>query len=229
MKKLAVANLILVLILSIAIPVNAEMTTNVRVGNNLVVTYDFKNLNQTVYDQAFAQFKADTIPNTIVKNLAQKNQPLVHWGFGPEPLAFDNGTRSIYNEFFLGGSDIISVAINTTTFGCMYQVKTDWRKFQLNLTSNYVVNFAKNLLTPVAQWSRLNSTTFFYENNQTGSFDMLFYITLPASATGIQVQGDTISYELPPVLEDQLFDSPFLILGALAVALIIILLYRKTK
>jgi hypothetical protein len=229
MKKLAVANFILVLMLSISIPVKAEMTANVRVDSSLFVTYDFKNLNQTVYEQAFAQFKADTIPNLIVKNLAQKNQTLVHWGLGPEPLEFDNGTRSIHTEFFLGGSDIVSLTINTTTLIHMYQVKTDWRKFQLNLTSNYIMDFAKNLLTPVAQWPRLNSTTFFYENNQTGSLNISFYITLPASATGIQVQGDTISYELSPVLEDQLLDSPFLILGSLVVALIMILLYRKTK
>jgi len=235
MKKFALANLITILILSVAFPVNAQITTKSTVDDSLFITYDFEKLNQTVFEEAFTKFKPETIPEAIVKNLEKKNQTLVRYGFGAQPLEFDNDTKTIRTSFFLGGSDIISFTVNKTTLKRTYQVKTEWRKFQVNLTSSFPLDFAQHLAKPVAEWQKINYTdtqgivhsAYYYENRQTGMLVMFFYIILPASASRIQVQGDTIFYDMPPYLEDQLLDSPFLILGVLAAALVIILIYRK--
>jgi hypothetical protein len=56
-----------------------------------------------------------------------------------------------------------------------------------------------------------------------------FDLALPSSASNVKVQGDTIFYDMPPRLEDQLLNSPFLILGAIAIVLAIALIYRKVR
>ncbi len=237
MKNFALITIIAILILSIALPVSAQITTKSTVDDSLFVTYDFQNLNQTVYEKATTQFSAETIPQAIVKNLEQQNKTLVRYGFGAQPLAFDNATRTIHTSFFLGGFDIISFAVDETTMKRTYQVKTEWRKFQVNLTDDFPIDFAQHLDRPVAEWQKINYTdtqgsvhpAYYYENNQTGTLDMLFYLILPASASNIQVDGDIVTYVMPPRFEDQLLNSPFLILGALAVALVIVLIYRKAR
>jgi len=237
MKKFAHAIILTILILLVSLPVNAQITTKSTVDDNIFITYDFENLDQSTYEKAVTQFDAETIPKTIVANLEEKNQTQVQYGFSAQPLVFDNVTRTILTSFFLGGSDIVSFTVNTTTMKRTYQVKTEWRKFQVNLTDNFSIDFAQHLATPVADWQKINytdtqgsiHTAYFYENNQTGTLDISFYLILPASASSVQVDGDTVIYEMSPRLEDQLLNSPFLILGALTVALVIVLIYRKAR
>jgi len=231
MRKIACANLITILILSIVLPVNASITTEARVDDSIFITYNFENLDQTLYNQieANTQFNITTIPETILKSMQQKDHDLISWWLGPETNIYDAANRAIQISFFLGGSDIISFTINGTTMKRTYQVKTEWRKFQVDLTGNFSVDFAEHLSKPVEEWQKTNATTFYYENKQTGMLDMFFYLVLPASASSIRVQGDTIFYDTPPRFEDQLLNSPFLILGVLAVALVIVLIYRKAR
>jgi len=229
MKKLALATLIIALTFSVALPVNAQTTIKCAVDDTLFVAYDFENLDQAVFELAKIQFNAETIPNIIVKNLEQTDQTLVRFGFGSQPLVFDNDTNTIHTSFFLSGSDIISFSVNRTTMERTYRVKTDWRKIQVNLTSNFSIDLAQSLAKPVAEWQKPNETTFHYETEQQDTLNIIFDIILPSSASNVQVQADTITYDMPPRLEDQLLNSPFLILGALAIGLIIILIYRKVR
>jgi len=221
MRKIVLASLIAVLILSAVLPVNASITTKAAVDDSLFITYDFENIDPIIYDQIKAnpQFNISTIPQTIIKNLEEKNQKLVKWG----------ANQAVHISFFLSGSDIISFTVNETTLKRTYQVKTEWRKFQIDLTGNFSIDFAQRLAQPVAEWQKKYKTTFYYENSETGALDVFFNLVLPASAERVQVEGDTVFYDMPPRFEDQLLNSPFLILGAIAVALVIVLIYRKAR
>lgn len=232
MRKTAYLTLATILILSVIIPVNASTSaTKVTVDDSLFVTYDFENLNSTLYNQikTNTQFNISTIPQTIKQNMEQKDQKLVNWWPGPQTNMYDDANNAIHISFFLGGSDIISFKVNGTTLKRSYELNTEWRKFQISLTNNLTLNFAQYLDKGVADWQKTNATTFYYENKQTGTLEITFSIVLPSSASNIRVQGDTISYDMPPRLEDQLLNSPFLILGAIAVALVIALIYKKTR
>jgi len=239
MRKIALFNLIIILILSTALPVNAQITTKSTVDDSLFVTYDFENLDPTIYNETKTNpnFNTSTIPQTIAKNMEQNNQPQVKWGPGPQTNIYNDTNNAIHISFFLSGSDIISYTLNRTTMKRTWQVKTEWRKFKVNLTSDFSIDFTEDLAKPIADWQKVNYTdtqgnlhlAYYYENKQTAPLDMFFSIILPSSASNIGVQGDTVIYDMPPSFEDQLLNSPFLILGALAVILVIILIYRKVR
>jgi len=229
MNKIALVGLIIILALFAALPVDATITTEVKIDDNLFVTYDFESLDQQVYDQAVNEFKAETIPQAIIENFEHQGRTQVEYDFGPQPLVFDNETRAIHASFFLSGSDIISFTSNRTSMKRTYQVRTDWRKFHLDLTSDFPIEFAQHLATPLEDWQKSNATTFYYESEQTDAPAIAFYLSLPPSASDIRVGNDIIFYDILPNLGDQLLNSPFLILGALAVLLIIALIYRKAR
>jgi len=232
MKKFALASLITALVLSAVVPVNAPITIQSTVDDSIYVVYNFENLDPIVYNEnkANQQFNSSTIPQIIVENLEKQNLKLVKWSYGsPKDIVYDDATMSIRTSFYLGGSDIISLTVNKTTMKRTYQVNTEWRVFQIDLTGNFSIDFAQHLVKPVEEWQKTNATTFYYENKQTGMSDVFFYLILPASASSIQVHGDIVTYDMPPLLEDQLLNSPFLILGAIAVALVIVLIYRKAR
>ena len=227
MKRALLATVFVCLLtLALSTLANAEITGNISVGEDLYVTFDFISLDQTVYDQAKTQFTNEKIPDLISNNFAQKNQTA---GKRALPLDVDDLTRSISSSFYLGGSAIISFTVNKTTLKRMYEVKTDWRKIKVNLTDTFSVDFAQYAATPVAEWQKQDATTFYYENRNTGTLGVFFYLRLPASASQVRVEGDTVFFEMPPLTEDIFLGTPFLILIALAIALVIILLYRKVR
>jgi len=231
MKKGVFAALAAVLFLFI-LPVNAQITVNSTVDDSVFVSYSFENLDADVYSAIMANldFNSSTIPKMIMQNLQEQNFKLVRWGLGPQPdIVSDDATRSIKTEFYLGGSDIISFTFNRTTMSRIYKVRTDWRKIKVNLTTNLTVDFASRLAKPLAEWQKTSPTTFFYQNSEPNTIDILFYLNIPQSASRIQVQADTVTYEMPPLLSDQLINSPFLVLGAIAVALVIALVYRRAR
>ncbi len=231
MKKGALATFAALLFLLI-LPVNAQITVNSTVDDSIFASYSFDNLNADVYSaiKANPDFNSSTIPQLIVQNFQEQNLKLVQWGLGPQPdIVFDDATMSITAEFYLGGSDIISFTLNRTTMSRIYQVRTDWRKITLNLTTNLTIDFASRLGQPLAEWHKSSSTTFFYDSSEPNTVDILFYFTVPTSASQIQVDTDTVTYEMPPSLSDQLINSPFLILGTMAVVLVIVLLYRRAR
>ncbi len=227
MKKSVFAALSVMLVVFLVMPVCAEISVTVRSGDSLSVIYEFKNLDQSVYDQAKTQFSADTIPRIIADNMATENRT-VQWSV-TDGSFFDDATRTIHNSFTLSGSGVITSSLNKTDLKQSYEVRTDWRKFKVNLTDNFSFDFNQYAATPVAEWQKPNATTFYLENRATGTLDLQFYIVLPASASEIQAVSDTISYKRPGSVVDQFLYSPFPVLVALAVALVIVLLYRRLR
>jgi hypothetical protein len=224
MKKYLLVILAGALVSSSIICVNGEITANVNVDENLFVTYEFKNLDQQVFDQS--QLTPEKIPGIIASNLEKSNKTVL---WSAAALEENATSRTIRNSFYLGGTAIVSSSVNRTTLRRVYEIKTGWRKFKVNITDSLPIDFASALAAPVADWQKTGATTFYYENTNTGTLDVLFYLALPESASGVRVQGDTVFYEAPPLLEDQLLGTPFLILIALAVILLIIVLYRKVR
>src|SRR3990170_2811667 len=189
LRKTALAPLIAILIFSVILPVNASTSaTKATVDDSLFVTYDFKNLNSTLYNQvkANAQFNISTIPQTIKQNMEQRDLKLVNWWPGPRTSIYDDANNATRISFFLGGSDIVSFKVNGTTMKRTYQVNTEWRRFQVNLTSDFAVDFAQSLDKRVAEWQS-NATSFHYENKQTDALEVAFTLVLPTSASNVQV------------------------------------------
>jgi len=129
----------------------------------------------------------------------------------------------------LSGSDIITFTFNKTTMARLYQVRTEWRKFNVNLTENFSIDFTKYFGTPMAAWERIDSEKAYYHEYTEDSLTSSCKFVLPKTATNIQVIGDTIFFETPPLLEDVLLNSPFLILGALIIVIIIAFIYRGIR
>lgn len=227
MNKPVFAALVIMLTVFLVVPVRAEVSVTVRVDNNLSVIYEFRNLDQSVYDDAKARFAADTIPKIIVANMANENRT-VEYGV-TDATYFDDATRTIRNSFTLSGSGIISSSLNKTDLKQVYEVRTDWRRFKVDLTGSFSYDFNNYAATPVAEWQKPNATTFYLENRATGTLDLQFYIVLPASASEVHAVSDTISYEMPGSSVDQFLYSPFPILIGLAVVLVIVLLYRRLR
>jgi hypothetical protein len=221
---------LIVLAVGLVAPVFASVSVESTVGDNIAIIYNFENLDSTIYNEAIANklFNSSTIPQIIKKNLETQNLQNVNYGF--QPNTYDNATKTIRVSFYLNGSDIISFTFNRTIMRKTYQVKTDWRKFQVNLTNSFSINFTQYFAEPVEKWKQPNQTTYYIETHGTGFFDVLsFKLTLPVTAINVQSQGDTITYEFPPYFEDVFLNSPFLILAVLILVIIVALIYRKVR
>jgi hypothetical protein len=210
------------------VPAHASVSVESTVNESIYAVYNFQNLNSTVYDEVKnnPQFNVSTIPMTIVRNLENQGRIQVNWGFGPQAdLVFNDAARTVQVSFYLWGSDIISSGVNQTTMKRTCQVKTDWRKFQLSLTSSFSLNFTQILAKPVAEWQKTNEYTFLYEGQ-----DISFKFILPQTATQVQAQEDTITFEAGSLsFWDIFLNSPFLILAVLIIVVIIALIYRKVR
>jgi hypothetical protein len=116
-----------------------------------------------------------------------------------------------------------------------YYLRTDWRKFQLNLTDEISLDFNKYFGITMDQWQKINYTLngkvhpAYYHNFTDQNIDAFCYFILPAEATNVQAVGNIIIFELPPSFEDSLLNSPLLILGALIVVVVASSLYRKVR
>jgi len=241
MKKLALAHLLFFpLLVTLITPVCASVKIQAVIGQDVHVVFDFESINSTLYTEIVQQgvFNVSTIPQTIVKNLEERNLTDVTWGYDPEVEMFNDATKSIHVDFYLYGSDIVSLTSNKTTMNRIYNVRTDWRNFHVNLTNEFSLDFTEYFNEPVDEWQRINNYTlnakkhpaYYYNFTDSNTFDPLFYFVLPATAINVHAVGDTIIFELPPSFEDSLLNSPFLILGAIIVLLIIVFsLYRKIR
>ena len=240
MRKSVVALLAVVSIAQFVLSASASsVTMRSFVDDNLLVTYNFAGFDDSIYNQIKnnAQFNASTIPEIIMNGLAEKNLKQVDWGPTPQPITYDDANRAIDVSFFLSGSDIVSFSINRTSISRTYKVTTEWQKFQVNLTSNLSVGFAAAFDKAVSEWQRTSYAdasqkvhpAFYYRNNQTSTVAVSFYLILPSSASNVSVEGDIVTYQMPPMFADQLLSSPLLVLAALIIVLVIVLLYRKAR
>lgn len=238
MKKLGVAYLLLTLFATLIASAHAFVTIQATIDQNIRVVFDFENINSTIYEEIKQHeplFNRSTIPQTIVNNLKERNLTRVTY-HDPE-LVFNDADKSIHATFYLSGSDVLEFTFNKTTMAKLYHVRTDWRRFHVNLTDLLSLNFTEYFGTPMAQWQKINYTDFenrvhpAYYHNYTGPspFDPICYFVLPSTATNVRTLEDTIIFEIPASLEDSLLNSPFLILGALIIVNIAVFLYWKAR
>jgi len=238
MKKLVCAHLLfLLLIVMFITSVHASVTVQAIIDQDIHVAFNLENINSTIYWIIKNEnlITESTIPNIILENLEQQQVEVY-----TQPIIFNDTTSSIYVAFSLTGSDILNFTGNTKSMTRTYHVRTDWRKFQLNLTNGFLLNFADFFGEPVDdssyEWERINYTlnekthpAYYYNFTDSDTFDPVCYFILPAAATNVQAVEDIIFFDLPLPFEDSLLNSPFLILGALIVINIAFFVYRKMR
>jgi len=235
MQRLIAVLLILVLFSALITSVHASVTIQAVIDQNIHVVFNFENINSTIYAdiKQHPSLNHSTIPQIIVKNLKERN--LTRVVYHDSELVFNDLNKSVHATFYLSGYDILNFTLTAMTR--TYRVRTDWRKFNVNLTDRFSLNFTEYFGTPIAQWQRINYTdlenrihpAYFYNYTGPSPFDPLCYFILPTNATNVRAVEDTIIFEAPASLEDALLNSPFLILGALIVVNIVAFVYRRVR
>jgi hypothetical protein len=230
MKKIVRARahlLFLLLVVVLVTPVHASVTTQ-----DIQVLFDFRNISSDIYGNI--TITETTIPETIKNNLMQRG--LTHVDYRYASLDFNSTENSLHVAFILFGSDILNFTVNTKALAKTYRVRTDWRKFQVNLTDGFSLNFTEYFGEPVERWQRINYTlnakkhpAYYHNFTDSNTIDPACYFILPAAATNVQITGDILTFELSLSFGDSLLNSPFSILGALIVVNIAFFLYRKVK
>ena len=236
MRELTATSFLLVLLVTLVTPAYASVTIQATIDQNIHVVFDFQNISSEIYNETIRQhlFNVSTIPRAIEESLEEKNLKNTECMYDPTQEIFDDSTRSIHVEFLLIGSDIIRIAVSKATTNKIYNVRTDWRKFHVNLTDNYALDFNEYFGRPIAEWEFGNKTTpatYYYNHTSSIKFDPICYFALPSRAINphIAEDGDTIVFELPPSLGESLLNSPFLILVALIIVNVVAVLYRKIR
>jgi len=237
MKKIVCAHLLfLLLIVTFITSVHASVTVQAIIDQDVHVAFNLENINSTIYWAIKNEnlINTSTIPNSILKKLEQQN--LTHVDVYTQPIAFNDSESSIYVAFSLTGSDILNFTVNTKAMTRTYHARTEWRKFQVNLTNGFSLDFNEYFGEPVERWQRINYTlnakthpAYYYDFTDSNTFDPACYFILPAAATNVQVAEDILTFELPLSFGDSLLNSPFLILGALIVVIIAFFLYRRVR
>ena len=248
MKKLVGAPfLFIVLLFALITPAYSSVTMQAIIDQDVCVTLDFKNMNSTIYWTIYNEslITERTIPDIILENLRQQNLTHVDY-YVPKPLAFNDSTLSLRVTFCLYGSDILNFTVNTKSMRKTYYVRTDWRKFQFNVTDGISLDSNEYFGPPISHhppsppsppWQITNYTdsegkihrAYFCNYTNSNSFDPLCYFILPTKASNIHAVNDTVIFELPPSFEDSMLNSPFLILGAIIFVIIASSLYRKVR
>ncbi len=229
------------LLIAGGVPTYASTTVTAVLGEKILVVFDFENFNSTVWDkieQYKFLFNDLTFPMIIKNKLSEQNLNLVT--YSDSKLEFNSSARSMRASFTLSGLDIVSFTYNKTTAGKIYQVETGWRNFYTDFKDGQgvpflILDFTKYFGEPVSKWKKDENYTwngrshlaYYYNYDGPSSFDSSCYFILPEEATNVKVVGNTITFELPPTLEDALINSPLLILGALIATVAIASIYRK--
>ncbi len=235
MKKIVRARahvLFLLLVVVLVTPVHASVTTQAIINQDIQVLFDFRNISPDIYENITVT--ETTIPETIKNNLMQRG--LTHVDYRYAPLDFNSTENSLHVAFTLFGSDILNVTVNTKAMTKTYHVRTEWRKFQVNLTNGFSLNFTESFGEPVERWQRINYTlnakthpAYYHNFTDSNTIDPACYFIMPAAATNVQVTGDILAFGLPLSFGDFLLNSPFLILGALIVVIIAFFLIRRVR
>ena len=227
MKNSVLSCLALILMLTVVTPVYASVEVQATIDEVIHVVFNFGNV--THYEEIKNVVTEFTIPEIILSNMEERNLTDVEYGW--EPVYFNDTEKAITVRFYLSGSDILNFTFSPETMRRTCHVRTDWRKFELNLTDDFSLNLTQYFGMPLSTWEFENTADPTYYHNYTGtvSFDPMCYFILPKEATEVRVEGEIIVFELPPSLGESLLNSPFLILGAIIVAIIITSLYRSVK
>lgn len=236
-KKSVCVHLVSIVLIVLLVPsVHASVTVQATIDQDVAVTFNLANINSTIYwtiknEQLITE---STIPNVILENLEQQN--LTDVDIYSQSAVFNDLETSIYLAFSLTGSNILDFTASTKTMTRIFTMRTDWRKFQLNLTDEFSLDFNEGFGEPLERWQRINyplnakvHPTYCYNSTDSSTLDAVCYFILPASATNVQVAGDLLAFELPLPFADSLLNSPFLILVALIGVNIAFFAYRKIR
>ncbi len=227
MKKLIVLCILFVLLATTPTVLADSLTVETTINESIHVAFRFADIEPQRYDAIKNQgFDVTTIPNAIEENFEQENLTNARIIYDLNQEIFNDDTHSISVNFLLAGSDIISYTLNRTDMTRTFRVRTDWRKIQISFSQNFSLSLEEHFGTPLTEWQQANHT---FEKIIADPFEMSFRFTLPERAVDIQVEGDTIIFKVPLAFEDTLLNSPFLVLGAIIIANIVFVIYRKAK
>lgn len=238
MKRLILSHLLLILLATVMMPVHASIRIQAVIDQDVHVVIDFENIDPAIYDEVVQQglFNVSIIPEAIREKFEQLNLTDARCNYDPAQEIFGSSTDSIHVEFYLTGSDILNFTINSETRTKTYRVRTDWRRFHINLTHETSLYFSRYFGLLVSRWEQINYTlnekthpTYYYNFTSSSQIDPSFYFILPEKATNVHAVKDTIIFEVPLSFEESFLDSPFLILTVLIVAVIIAIFYRRIR
>jgi len=241
MRKAVTTCLVAVLLaLSIA-NAHASVTIYATINEGVSVDFTFEDIEPTLYNQTVQQglFNVSTIPQAVQEYFMQRNLTNVIMDYNHTQEVFNNLTKSIHVSFSLAGPDIIHVTVSRETANRVYNVTTGWRKFSINLTDAFLLDFAEYFGKLMPYWQLVNYTdienkthpAYYNSYNYTAgpTFELKWYYVLPATAINVSAVEDNIIFELPPWFEDSLLNSPFLILIALIIVNVAVFLYRRGR
>lgn len=227
MKKLIAPYILFILIITQIVLANSSITMETTINQNVHVTFKFVDIEPQLYSEIKNQgFNTSTIPNAIEGELKRQKLTDARVIYDLNQQIFKDDTHSIHLEFLLAGSDILSYTSDRTGMSRTFQVRTDWRKFQVNFAQNLSLNFEEHFRAPLTEWQQVDLG---FEKSIESPFEMSFRFILPEEAFDIQAEDNTIIFKVPPVFEDTLLNSPFLILGVIIIANIIFMAYRKAR
>jgi len=226
MKKLIVPCILFILLATPTVLADS-ITIETSINESLYVTFDFTP-DETLYEEIKTQgFNASTIPNVIEENFAAQNLKSARVIYDLNQEIFNDAMYSIYLRFHIAGSDIINYTLDKTDMTRTFHVKADWRKFEISFTQNFSLNLEEHFGAPLTEWQQVNHA--FERSIEEDSIELSFRFILPENAFDVQVEEDAIIFKVPLVFEDTLLNSPFLILGAVIFANIIVVVYRKVR
>lgn len=238
MKRLIASYSLIVLLAAVVTSVHASITIQTVVDEDLHVVLNMESMDPAIYNETVQQglFDVSTIPAAINANFKQQNLTNARCNYDSAQQIFTDSTTSIRVEFYLTGLDILDSAINADTRTKVYNVRTDWRKFQISLTNETSLDFANHFATPVGQWNKVSyplngksHPAYFYNSTIPSLIDPSFYFILPEKATNVNAVGDKIAFEVPLSFEEIFLNSPFLILAVLLVVIVIVFVYRRIR
>jgi len=227
MKKLIVLFILLILVTTSTV-LASSVNIETEINENVHVTFGFADIETQLYSEIKAEgFNVSTIPNAIEGEFEQQGLTNARAIYDLNQEIFEDDTRSMHVKFFLAGSDIISYTLNKTDMTRTFRVEAEWRKFEISFTQNFSLNLEEHFGVPLAEWRRVDNA--FERSVDDDSVEMSFRFILPEEAFDIRAEEDTIIFKVPPVFEDKLLNSPFLILAAIIVVNIIVVVYRRAR
>lgn len=236
MKRSIITYVLFVLIATPIVLADSSITMEATITESIHVMFSFADIEAQLYSEIKNQgFNVSTIPKAIEEVFDDQGLTSARVIYDWNQEVFNDDTHSIYVTLLLAGSDIVSYTLNKTDMTRTFHVRADWRRFEINFANN-LFNFTEHLGTPLIEWQQVDYVNTngkvhkAYEKRiEEDSAEMSFRFILPEKAFDIQAEEDSITFKIPPAFEDTILNSPFLILGAIIIANIIFVVYRKAK
>lgn len=207
---------------------DSAVTMDATISDSIYVNFNFVNIEPELYDAIQTQgFDVSTIPTILIEDFEQNNLTSARVIYDINQEIFNDDLHSIRVKFHVVGSDIIGYVLNETSMMRTFRVRTDWRNFEVSFTQDFSLDLEEAVGAPLLEWRQVNNGGF--ERSVDSPFEMLFQFLLPEGAADVRLENDIIIFDLPLAFEDRLLNSPFLVLGAVVIATIIAVAYRRAR